>query len=257
MAKCNYIYRAEVDSTSNELKRCLEVSKLKNFSCVYTDFQTSGRGQTMIGGKSSNSWESEQGKNLLFSLLIRPDEVPVEMQFFINQAVAVAIVDELNTIVPEKNVVVKWPNDIYVGDRKLCGVLIENTVLGVNIDTSIVGVGINVNQQEFHKAPNPISLAQIVGHPLNLNKLRKAVIKRIIDYYEKVFVSVQLPLEDLYSRYFKLLYRRDGMHEYATPSGEHFQASIVGVDAFGMIALKHADGSLHKYAFKELVYILK
>lgn len=257
MSKCKYIYRAEVDSTSNELKRCLEVSRLKNFSCVYTDFQTSGRGQTMIGGKSSNSWESEPGKNLLFSLLIRPDGVPVEMQFFINQVVAVAIVDELNSIVPEKNVVVKWPNDIYVGDKKLCGVLIENTVLGVNIDTSIVGVGINVNQHEFHKAPNPTSLSLIVGHPLDIDKLRKAVVKRIIDYYERVFVSVRLPLEELYSRYFELLYRREGMHEYATPSGERFQASIVGVDAFGLIALKHADGSLHKYAFKELVYILE
>lgn len=257
MSKCNYIYCAEVDSTSNELKRRLETCKMKNFTCIYTDFQSAGRGQTMIGGTSSNAWESEMGKNLLMSLLIRPNDVPVEMQFFINQVVAIAIVEELNNIVPDKNVVIKWPNDIYAGDKKLCRVLIENTVIGMNIDTSIVGIGINVNQKEFFNAPNPTSLSLISGRNINIEKLRKAIIKRIIKYYEDVFVDVKLPLEELYNRYYSLLYRRDGLHKYALPTGERFMASILGVDAYGMLSLKHADGSIHKYAFKELVYIFE
>ena len=83
----------------------------------------------MIGGKTSNVWESEPKKNLTFSLLIRPENIPVDMQFFINQVVAIAIADELNDLLPEKNVVVKWPNDIYYNDKKLCGVLIENSII--------------------------------------------------------------------------------------------------------------------------------
>ena len=94
MSKCNFIYCAEVDSTNSEMKRRLDACKLKNYSCIYTDFQSAGRGQTMIGGKTSNVWESEPKKNLTFSLLIRPENIPVDMQFFINQVVAIAIADE-------------------------------------------------------------------------------------------------------------------------------------------------------------------
>lgn len=256
MSKCNFIYCAKVDSTNSEMKRRLDACKLKNYSCIYTDFQSAGRGQTMIGGKTSNVWESEPKKNLIFSLLIRPENIPVDMQFFINQVVAIAIADELNDLLPEKNVVVKWPNDIYYNDKKLCGVLIENTIIGRNIDTSIVGVGVNVNQQEFLNAPNPTSLAIIAGRLFNVEKLRKSLVKRMIKYYEEVFDQCRLSLEELYYRYFALLYRRDGLHKYATPGGDAFLASIVGVDASGLLSLKHADGSLHKYAFKELIYIL-
>ena len=118
--------------------------------------QTGGRGQ------KGNSWEAQPGKNLTFSAMWKPRGIAAREQFSISEAVALAVVDFLEDA--GINAKVKWPNDIYVDDRKICGILIEHSVMGTEISRTIAGVGINVNQREFLSgAPNPVSMASIAG----------------------------------------------------------------------------------------------
>ena len=150
--KWKIIHINETDSTN----RYLRESDVDGDVCVWADYQTAGR------GCGTNTWESERGKNLLFSMMIHPVDVPVNKQFVVSMAVANSIATVVAKYV--KDVSVKWPNDIYAGDKKLCGILIENRLQGDVIKDSIIGVGLNVNQLCFvSDAPNPISLANLTG----------------------------------------------------------------------------------------------
>ena len=119
-------------------------------------------------GQVGNSWESEAGKNLMFSVLLHPDFVPANQQFLISQISALAVQQMLETFV--KPISVKWPNDIYWNDKKICGMLIENDIAGTKLINSIIGIGININQKKFiSNAPNPVSLTQITGKEYDLH----------------------------------------------------------------------------------------
>ena len=155
---------------------------------VVAEYQTAGR------GCGSNTWESERGKNLTFSVLLHPTEIPADCQFRISEAVSVAICETLERCfrplspadsspnLGEQEISIKWPNDIYVGDRKICGILIENQLRGRLISDSIVGIGLNVNQMEFRSdAPNPVSLAQLTGHEEDREALLQAFLQRLSD----------------------------------------------------------------------------
>ena len=150
-------YIKNIDSTSTELRRRMSAEELPHGYCISADFQTAGHGQ------ATNHWESEDGKNLLFSLLLRPSVIPASEQFVITEIVTLAIINALQDYIRQR-ITIKWPNDIYVGDKKLCGILIENALCGPTIDTCIVGIGININQELFvSDAPNPVSLKQLNG----------------------------------------------------------------------------------------------
>ena len=127
--------------------------ELPHATVVSTYNQTAGRGQR------GNSWESEPHKNLTFSVLLKPQHIIAREQFYISEIVSVAIVNTLRKYIIDQPIAIKWPNDIYVNDDKICGILIENTLSGYSISQSIAGIGININQQTFlSNAPNPISL---------------------------------------------------------------------------------------------------
>jgi BirA family biotin operon repressor/biotin-[acetyl-CoA-carboxylase] ligase len=131
---------------------------------VVADYQTAGR------GCGTNRWESERGRNLLFSLLIRPHGLSANRQFHLSMAISLAISETLGQHVGD--VSIKWPNDIYWRDGKIAGILIEHTLQGALIKDSIIGVGLNVNQREFRSdAPNPVSLWQISGQETNREEL--------------------------------------------------------------------------------------
>jgi BirA family biotin operon repressor/biotin-[acetyl-CoA-carboxylase] ligase len=203
---------------------------------VVADYQTAGR------GCGTNRWESERGKNLLFSLKIHPENLPANRQFKISIAVSLAIVDALGQLVGDLSI--KWPNDIYWRNGKLAGILIENTLKGNLIKESIIGVGLNVNQREFHSdAPNPVSLWQITGQETNREQLLKDILNRL-DFRD-----------GLKERYMKLLYRRKGFHPYADKNGV-FMAEIVGVEDDGHLLLIDEDGKERRYAFKEVTFII-
>lgn len=138
--------------------------------------QTAGRGQR------GNSWEAEPGMNITLSLMLRPQGLHPGRQFVISQAVSLAIVDLLDTLVPGRKVSIKWPNDIYIDDRKVCGILIENSITGLSITRCIVGIGLNVNQLRFlSDAPNPVSVAQLTGEAYDVGALAERMVSGILD----------------------------------------------------------------------------
>ena len=159
------IHIDETDSTNRWL-RDYALSQPEGDYVVVSEYQTAGR------GCGTNSWESERGKNLTFSLLIHPTEITADCQFRISEAVSLALCETLDAYVTDRQVSVKWPNDIYVDDCKICGMLIENRLRGRLMTDSIIGIGLNVNQQEFFSdAPNPVSLVQLLGHEVALEPL--------------------------------------------------------------------------------------
>ena len=144
---------------------------------VVSEFQTAGK------GCGTNSWESERGKNLTFSMLIHPEGILANEQFHITEVVSVAMCETLERY-GCKEASIKWPNDIYVGDRKICGILIENRLQGSMIKDCIIGIGLNVNQREFRSdAPNPVSLYQLLGRETDLEELLKAFLDAFDDAY--------------------------------------------------------------------------
>ncbi len=166
MTRPVYISLPETGSTNTWLKE--HADEIPVPAVAVTDHQTSGRGQR------GNTWEAEPGKNLTFSMLFKPEGVAPSGQFFISEAVCLGIVDTLRRYLPHPETVkVKWPNDVYAGDRKICGILIEHSLESASaIRHTIAGIGLNVNQKEFHSsAPNPVSMFNLTGKVTPLRPL--------------------------------------------------------------------------------------
>lgn len=211
--------------------------------CVVADYQTAGK------GCGTNTWESEQGKNLTFSLLLHPEEIPASCQFRISEAVSVALCQTLESYIYNK-VEIKWPNDIYVGDRKICGILIENRLQGSTIKDSIVGIGLNVNQTAFiSDAPNPVSLFQLLGKEVDREELLDVFLKQLNDVFA-------MDIESLSVAYRHRLYRQDGFYDYEDANGP-FKAKLLNVLDDGRLVLLDTEGSARYYAFKEVSFIIK
>ena len=229
------IHIAETDSTN----RWLRERGGEGDMVVVADYQTAGKGQ------GTNSWESERGKNLLFSVLYHPQRIPANRQFHISMAVSLAIADALGEHIGD--VSIKWPNDIYWRNAKICGILIENRLLGQTIRDSIIGVGVNVNQRQFHSnAPNPVSLWQIHGHETDLELLLQSILDKFTLYINKKEIKTQ---------YLHQLYRRKGLHPYADREGS-FMAEIVDVEDDGHLLLCDDNGQQRRYAFKEVSFVI-
>ena len=155
-----------LDSTNKYLQNLLEECVDIVDNVVVTEFQSSGRGQ----GK--NVWESEAGKNLLFSLALDMSCLKAENQFLLTQMVSVTMIDVLKKYLPEESLFIKWPNDIYFNNKKIAGILIKNEIKGMMLGTSIIGIGLNVNQTSFDEnLPNPISMKMITGNDYDLEAI--------------------------------------------------------------------------------------
>jgi len=236
---------AETDSTSNYLSKLSIEQNLEEFTVVMANFQTAGKGQR------GNSWESEAGKNLMFSIIMYPEFLEARKQFLLSQAISLAIKEELDTF--SDGFSIKWPNDIYWHQKKICGMLIENDLIGSSIKKSIAGIGVNINQEQFHSpAPNPVSLWQITGESRDIEPILENTVRRIIENYTLIKED---KTESLTERYHNALFRREGMHAYRDNSGD-FMASIVCVKPEGTLILKNEKGEEKGYAFKEVQYIL-
>lgn len=202
--------------------------------------QTAGRGQR------GNSWESAPGQNVTLSLLLRPHEIDAAAQFTISEAVAIGVADTIAPLLPGHDVRLKWPNDVYVGDRKICGILIENSLTGRTVDRSIAGIGLNVNQQEFlSDAPNPVSLRQLTGHTYDIEDMARRLCANIL-------TLLDTPADELHSRYRSLLWRGEGFHAWRDAGGRCFDACVAEVAATGHLTLEERDGSRETFAFKEV-----
>lgn len=213
---------------------------------VYTAHsQTAGRGQR------GNTWEAAPGQNLTFSMLLRPVAIQPREAFSISMLTALSIADALEAMLPGRQVSVKWPNDIYVGDFKLCGILIENSFSGSSaVERSIVGIGINVNQRQFlSDAPNPVSMASLSGHDFDLDAVLESVTDRILDDLDAYTAAPDI--EALTARYRARQWHGSGIHRWHDNlTGETIEAEIAGIAPDGMLTL--ATVPPRTYAFKEV-----
>jgi BirA family biotin operon repressor/biotin-[acetyl-CoA-carboxylase] ligase len=237
---------AETDSTNNYLNALSRKENPEEFTVITADFQTAGKGQR------GNGWESEAGKNLLFSTVMYPVFLEPRKQFFLSQVIALAVKEELDTF--SDGFSIKWPNDIYWHEKKICGTLIENDLLGTSIRKSIAGIGININQEQFRSAaPHPVSLRQITGEP----QCREHILGRIIDRIIGNYTLLKEGKTDILTcRYHNALFRREGMYPYRDSSGI-FMARIVCVKPEGTLILKDENGNERVYAFKEVQHVFE
>lgn len=241
----NIIWEEEATSTNTLLRGMVDA---EHGTVVAARRQTAGRGQR------GNTWESADGANLTFSILVRPVAILPAKQMAISRAVSLAIVRWLDEYLPEgEEASIKWPNDIYVGNRKICGILIENILTVGGIERSIIGVGININQMEFvSDAPNPVSLSQLTGECYPLDRLLEEVAHDIVALVEaEDSAAGELTVQDYMAR----LWRRDGYYRYRDEKAE-FMARIEAVAPNGMLTLRRADGTVSTYAFKEVAAVL-
>ncbi len=212
---------------------------------VTTDSQTAGRGQR------ENIWHSAPNCNLLMSILVKPKSLNVKEQFYLSQAVALAVKRALTEFGIETKL--KWPNDIYVGNRKLCGILVELDCLGQNIGQAIIGIGLNVNQTKFQKMDKtPVSMRMISKQDFSLDKVRCSLLSSFSEYYAMLSVARYKAISN---EYLDSLSGYGSVMTYRDKSG-CFQATIKNVAASGHIVLQRIDGQESIYAFKEVEMIL-
>lgn len=239
-------YLPQTDSTSLYLRRMCDAGEVPEYTVVVTDRQTAGRGQR------GNTWEAEPGMNLTFSLLLAPGFVEANRQFVLSEVVSLAIKDALDAYVD--GISIKWPNDIYWHDRKIAGILIEHGLQGACLSWTIVGIGLNVNQQVFTSpAPNPVSLRQILGADTNPGTLLTDILRRIHQAYEVLRGGAD---DAPYARrYFDSLFRKHAWATFADHDGP-FEGRIVRVEPSGLLVVQRRDGGERAYAFKEIQYVL-
>ncbi len=241
----NIIHLNEVDSTNAYIMR--EAENLDAPVMVLAHTQTAGQGQR------GNTWESEPGKNLTFSIFYRPDRLPPMAQFSMSEAVALGVVDFLAA--HDIDAKVKWPNDIYVGDRKICGILIRHSILGGVVSSSVIGVGIDVNQKEFFSdAPNPVSMWQLTGKEYELSLMEKEIAE-LMEQRLKL-IRTEDDRRALHKEFMGKLWRGDGaLYPFTdVATGEIFMARIEDIASHGPMTLRLEDGTARTYAFKEVVF---
>ena len=244
----------ETASTNTLLRREADAGALAEYYTICADYQTAGRGQV------GNSWESERGKNLLLSTLLLPKAVDVSQQFFVSMGVSLAVQDAVRPLLARegsqvwRGLKVKWPNDIYVGDKKLAGILIENRLDGRRVADTIVGLGLNVNQEVFYSdAPNPVSLKNLTGEENDLRELAESVTTHL-----EVRMSQlgQGGYSDILQEYVRGLYRGDGGYYPFEDSAGLFMGKILGVMPDGRLLIEDDKGHGRSYLFKEVEFVL-
>lgn len=238
------IHRIEETTSTNDDARD---AKYRHGDIVWAERQTAGRGQR------GHKWSSAEGLNLTFSLVLEPRFLPAGEQFLLNEAVALALTDTFAQFGIAARI--KWTNDIYAGDKKLVGILIEHSYSGQTLARTIVGIGINVNQTEFDPAlPNPTSMALEAGRTFDreevLNRFHAALMRR----YAALEAGDRVPLAEEYRR---RMYRIDAPQAFRLPDGTRFTGVIRGVRAGGALLVEHPDGTLHDYLFREIEFEVK
>lgn len=209
--------------------------------------QTAGR------GKRGHTWESREGENLTFSLLLEPLFLSPSEQFLISECVALGVCDALLHYGIEAQI--KWTNDIYIGDRKLAGILIEHKLQGSALARTVAGIGLNVNQKAFSDdLPNPISMAQATGREFDREEVLQTVATSLMARYEQLREG---GAKELQADYHQRLYRLGQEHCYALPDGSRFRGIIRGVEPTGALRIENERGELLSFLFKEVEFVIQ
>lgn len=236
----------ETNSTNQYLQEQLTTTNLTEGTMVLSEYQTHGKGQ--IG----NKWESDKEKNITCSLILYPTFLEISEQFIISQIISLAILDTLQKYI--SNLKIKWPNDIYYKNKKIAGILIENSISGKTIQNCIVGIGININQEKFSKSiPNAISLKQITEKEQDINKIAENLQKNIFVRYNEILREKN---NKIHQEYQKNLFRFSEFHLYKT-KGIVFEAKIKEVKTSGHLVLEEKETKKRSsFLFKEVEFVL-
>lgn len=234
------------DSTNSYLKELIREGESQNWTVVSTSEQTRGRGQ------QGAVWFSDAGKNLTFSILIKGIGLKARDQFLLNCAISHGIFKVMDACeIPRLKV--KWPNDIMSGSSKLAGILIENSLINDNIAQSVVGIGLNVNQEEFPSSlPYAVSMKQLTQQHYALDGILEQLVGSI---KAEIGLIENGKYEILRANYQQHMYRRKSAHMFRMPGGDPFMAQIQGTTESGLLILRKEDDSLAHFAFKEIEYL--
>ncbi|GET32134.1 biotin--[acetyl-CoA-carboxylase] ligase [Prolixibacter bellariivorans] len=236
---------SRTDSTNNYASRQLMTKRLPEGIVYSTSAQEKGRGQV------NQHWESEPGKNITMSVVLYPEFVPILSQFLISKAVALAVHDFVSAYVPDAHI--KWPNDIYVEKKKIAGTLIENSLRGGVISSSIVGIGLNINQRLFvSDAPNPVSLSLLTDQQFDLDDCMEELCDRLDDWYMQLKTGEIQKINEAYER---RLFRMDEWAPYRAGE-EEFEGKITGVDEIGRLVIEKRDGTKQQFHLKEVEFMI-
>jgi BirA family biotin operon repressor/biotin-[acetyl-CoA-carboxylase] ligase len=240
-----YHHLDQLDSTNAHLLRMQPLCDIRNW-VVSADAQTAGKGM------GSNGWESETGKNLTFSLAVDMDFLPAERQFLLSEAVALGIIEVSDKTLPTEQLSIKWPNDIYYGNCKLAGILINSTIKANMMDLSIIGIGLNVNQMQFQDWPtHPISLKMITGKEYDLKPLMDQIASQVIKKVELLKSDPTVIEQD----YLKRLFRYQTWADYEV-GGNVRRLFMTGIDSFGRLMLVDETNNSYCFDIKEIRFVL-
>ncbi len=233
------------NSTNTFLKDLLTFSKLEDFTVVTAKTQTAGRGQM------DAKWFSKEGKNLTFSVFCKFKNLQMQDQIYLNFAVALSIFDFLKSLnLP--NLAIKWPNDILAEKQKICGVLIENSLQNNLINSSIIGIGLNVNQTHFpQELKKATSIKRILKQDFNLEDLLNQYLIILQNYISRLRQQEYQHLKDLYMKH---LYMKDTPAMFKS-NNQVFMGKILGVCESGKLQLELEDESIKTFGIKEISFL--
>lgn len=233
-------------STNVYTDKLLHSEKPEEGTVIIAYKQTKGKGQ------DKSKWESEANKNLTFSIILYPEFLNPSEQFRLIEVISLGITDYIKILLPSKQEIkIKWPNDIYIDDQKLCGTLVQNSIVGSKLTECIIGIGLNVNQEKFlSDAPNPVSLKQITGVGYILQQCLKELCSCIDKRYYQLKNKQYAQLE---SDYLLLLYRINETHDFIIHE-DKVRASITGITNYGQLKLESVDHKIYECGMKEVVY---
>ena len=260
------MYIERTNSTNTLMREMVAKGNPPEF--IYTGYQTAGRGQ------AGNGWESEEGKNLLCSILVESQKTKDKRPFYLNVAVSVAVHKVIRSVFCQRSgllslseaVSIKWPNDIYWQDKKIAGILVENALIGNKVQYSVAGIGLNVNQTEWlSNAPNPVSMRQISGEEYDIHGLMRALM-------DEIHAVLTMESEDVWAYYRAHLYRREGYWRFVerevsiaptmnvqrddVQCTKAFLAKIEDILPSGEMILRTQEGQQRTFHFKEIRYVL-
>jgi BirA family biotin operon repressor/biotin-[acetyl-CoA-carboxylase] ligase len=244
--KAELIELKSTESTNLYTLSLLKSRSLEEGSIIFTQEQTAGKGQ------GSNCWESEPGKNLTATIVLHPGFLKPEDQFMLTRVVSLSVCTVLDNYDLPSRAMIKWPNDIYINEGKIAGILINNDITGNNISQSIAGLGLNINQESFgENAPAAVSLKMLTGVEQEVKRLLTEWHKSMEQWYENL---MKHDFKTLDEAYMERLYRLNQPAEFII-RGKRMEATILGLAEYGMLLLKDNRGKQYICALQEVVFV--
>jgi BirA family transcriptional regulator, biotin operon repressor / biotin---[acetyl-CoA-carboxylase] ligase len=238
------VYYEKLSSTNTMAATLIRKGNMPEGTIIHAGYQFSGKGQM------GNRWDSEEGKNLLISIILYPSVVKADMQFIISKVISLGIVDFLRQVTGR--IFIKWPNDIYIESDKIAGILIENTVIRNDIEHTIAGIGININQTRFSEdIPNPTSLKIITGEEHDLENCLASLSKAIDIRYKQLLYERNNQID---KDYISSLYRFNVWSEFNDNKGI-FEGKIVSVTDSGRLHIEDRRGRIYEFGFREVDFL--